>query len=821
MANGDIVKMGMLIDHEYRLPRKASKDNDWFMSSNTYRTNYDCCNFTFATATEYEKNHDMEWKWIEAIVGGTKMYISTTMSFVAYPIEYYYGNIYNRYVCIDNNYYLFKLLSLDQWESLPSSVLNKIDWKSSSGGTLQTLTTSDAGSNRAYTAGYNTSTGTWDTSTYQTQDSSISDTGCIPVLQPITSGTVKMGTLTTPDSGWHVSFDNSENLSTYILYDTTNPIADDYFTPKWFITTLNGKKILICNYIIHVSCVNCNKYKDRIVYFDGNKFKIKALTLDEWKSLPSSILNQVSSIADNSLIFTSSLDSNSNCIYFTYSNGSFATTSFNPSNNSVVGGFLFVLEYMGTGPDNIKLGALVDSSGNIVTPKKYSSQDFPNADECLPNYSFTNTTNENLKWSWIKTNINGDTVLISKFVTGPSRYDTLLSNGMIGKTYILDNNKYQMVFLTPAELNTLDYATLYNIDFGYANSSPWNMFTNSKSGTSIQSLRFSNDSNFGDGLRSKYKTEESNTNYSNSGYYATLKLISSPPTISGVDSNLGDKTQAFSIEYTVDDPDTGDSLTVSCKLNGTTYVTINNAIRNQKYNFEINSSMFANLSLYETNTIEISVTDGMATTTRTYTFRKTNTAPVINYTGSTNLGLISGKPTINYSVTDAEGDEITITERLNGKVLQTYTVSSGTECTVQISNLSWLGCGNSTNTIEINARDAAGGSSNLTITFVRAIDRIEVITNPIKTDKAVTKISLEVGWNTEGASGQVFVCNNGYDASPTWENMTGSVGSNTVYNLTNTTKTASDWGVSVKVIVKKDGGSTGEVSLYSIKGTYE
>ena len=137
------------------------------------------------------------------------------------------------------------------------------------------------------------------------------------------------------------------------------------------------------------------------------------------------------------------------------------------------------------------------------------------------------------------------------------------------------------------------------------------------------------------------------------------------------------------------------------------------------------------------------------------------------------------------------------------------------------TNMSWLGCGNSTNTIEINARDSAGGSSNKTITFTRAIDRIEVITNPIKTDKAVTKISLEVGWNTANASGQVFVCNNAYDTSPTWEDMTSSVGSNLVYNLTNKTKTASNWGLSVKVIVKKDGGSTGEVSLYNIKGTYE
>ena len=231
--------------------------------------------------------------------------------------------------------------------------------------------------------------------------------------------------------------------------------------------------------------------------------------------------------------------------------------------------------------------------------------------------------------------------------------------------------------------------------------------------------------------------------------------------------------------------------------------------------------MFANLALYKTNTVEITVNDGISTATRTYIFRKTNTAPVINYTGNNNLGVINSKPTIKYTVADAEGDKITITERLNGKVLQTYTVNAGTACTVNIPNMSWLGCGNSTNTIEINARDTAGNSTNKSITFTRAIDRIEVITNPIKTNKAVTKISLEVGWNTENASGQVFVCNNAYDASPTWENMTNSVGSSLVYNLTNTTKTAAEWGVSVKVIVKKDGGSTGEVSLYNIKGTYE
>lgn len=824
------VKMGILTDHEYRLPRKASKDNDWFLSSNTYRTNYEGCGFRFSSATQYEKDHDMEWEWIEITIDGTKMYISTTISFLSYPVSYYYHDM-EKYACIDGKFYLLKILTVQQWKSLPNSVLSKIDWRSSSGNyNLSTITSTETDSNRRIYANYDPSTKEWNThGTYEiTSESSISDVGCIPVLQPVTSGIVKMSTLTTPNMIGPIHFSQASSSKNYILYDT---IVDNYSNSpigEWIIAALNGKTILISNEILpSFTPVDSNSYNNKIVYFDGNKFKIRLLSKDEWQSVPVSVLNQITPFSNGKYIFTSTIENNLvTYINYNSSTGSFSyrTLPLDPELKAYE--LLFTLEYIGPGPDNIKLGALVNSSGNIVAPKICSNQDFryPDGsvfdDEGLSNFSFTDTDNENLKWTWIKTQINGNTVLISKYVTGPCRYDTISEVGLIGKTFVLENDEYQLIFLTPSEIDTLDYATLYNIDFGYGSSAPWHMFTDSKSGNSVQSFTFCNDITFGV-LGGSYTQEETDTYYGRSGYYATLKLISTPPTISGSDSNLGDKTQTFSVNYTVDDADKRDTLTITEKLNGTTVRTINNAVRNQSYSFSVTSSQFANLALYETSTIEITVSDGKLSATRTYTFRKTNTAPVINYTGSDNLGIINSKPTIRYTVTDAEGDDITITERLNGKVLQTYTVSSGTECTVNIPNMSWLGCGNSTNTIEINARDTAGGSSNKTITFTRAIDRIEVITNPIKTDKAVTKISLEVGWNTENASGQVFVCNNAYDASPTWENMTNSVGSNLVYNITNTTKTAAEWGVSVKVIVKKDGGSTGEVSLYSIKGTYE
>ena len=457
-------------------------------------------------------------------------------------------------------------------------------------------------------------------------------------------------------------------------------------------------------------------------------------------------------------------------------------------------------------------------------------------------FTFVSTSNENLKWKWIKTKLNDKIIYISKVFLDADMEPSDIVNNM--KNITIDGIPYRMRLLSMDEWKSIDKEILYQIDFGickngyerqrnekdedyYRKSTA--CFRTLTSTTYASSGNYEWFGGYDKIYHQRYVTGNTLERGNNDrlpdqlkwGYLPVLELLNIPPTISGSDSNLGDKTQTFSVSYTVNDEDSNDILTITEKLNGTTVRTINNAVRNQSYSFSVTTSQFANLALYETSTIEIIVSDGRLSATRTYTFRKTNTAPVINYTGSDNLGIINSKPTIRYTVTDAEGDDITITERLNGKVLQTYTVSSGTSCTVNIPNMSWLGCGNSTNTIEINARDSAGGSSNKTITFTRAIDRIEVITNPIKTDKAVTKISLEVGWNTENASGQVFVCNNAYDAHPTWENMTNSVGSNLVYNLTNTTKTAAEWGVSVKVIVKKDGGSTGEVSLYSIKGTYE
>ena len=599
----------------------------------------------------------------------------------------------------------------------------------------------------------------------------------------------------------------------------------------------NGEKL----YIPLFAALSCtNEEANQMVkgsFFDLNDDEVyvgRYMPKDFWINLPSEIMSLVINginsdgriIEDGYLLgideYSNTTDKIHKAVAYNKTNNRFEESNSTLSNTQPC---CICIPVMGpyTKYEVTRMGILKDSS----TGTTYNQKDIISKDTkpylSYDKITFVDTDNKSEQWKWIKHVYNNEIYYICTSICSDSFGNSDLSN-ISEREIVFGKGKFKFCGLSPYENSSV---FLYSVDFlendmAYFLKPPNQSIrlygTGTGSGGNHYYFRDIDDYYIGFG---SYTASWPGHGEQTGGYFPILKLLNAAPTISGVDSNLGDKTRSFSIKYTVDDIDSGDTLTITEKLNGTTVRTINNAVRNQSYSFSVTTSQFANLKLYETNTIKITVSDGTLSATRTYTFRKTNTAPVINYTGNNNLGVINSKPTIKYTVTDAEGDRITITERLNGKVLQTYTVNAGTACTVNIPNMSWLGCGNSTNTIEINARDTAGGSSNKTITFRRAIDRIEVITNPIKTNKAVTKISLEVGWNTENASGQVFVCNNAYDASPTWENMTNSVGSSLVYNLTNKTKTASNWGLSVKVIVKKDGGSTGEVSLYNIKGTYE
>ena len=442
-------------------------------------------------------------------------------------------------------------------------------------------------------------------------------------------------------------------------------------------------------------------------------------------------------------------------------------------------------------------------------------------------FTFVDTV-EDKKWDWIEFTIDGKKTYICKTLAVSNvKYDYFLKYE--GKKFIIDNKTYLFKVLTNDKtfLESIIPTNIADkIDFQGYNNYPACMILKGVIKTS----------HHGDeGLAAGYWTSNSASKawqyqrFSIDGYSGTdvgilpiLQLLNNSPVISEEDSNLGNKTSNFSIAYSVNDNDVADELTVNEKLNGDIIRTLKNPVKGKELTLTISEERFANLSVNSTNTIEIEVTDGQATTYRRYTFVKTNSAPFITYTGQADLGELTTKPSITYSVKDNEGDAITVTEKLNGEVINQFSATSNTNYTVGITDTFWLTCGSNTNTVEIIASDALGGSSSKTITFSRKITKLQIVMkNAIETDAKATKILVSPQWTTTGGVGKVEVCNNGFDSNPKWEDATTMVVLNRPYLFTNTSKTASKWGIKIRITVTKNQGYDGEVAIFGFGGAYE
>ena len=66
----------------------------------------------------------------------------------------------------------------------------------------------------------------------------------------------------------------------------------------------------------------------------------------------------------------------------------------------------------------------------------------------------------------------------------------------------------------------------------------------------------------------------------------------------------------------------------------------------------------------------------------------------------------------------------------------------------------------------------------------------------------------------------VKACNNAFDDSPTWEDITAAVTSKKAATLQNTTKTADAWGLNVQIDIQK-GQQAGTISIDSFALSYE
>lgn len=199
-----------------------------------------------------------------------------------------------------------------------------------------------------------------------------------------------------------------------------------------------------------------------------------------------------------------------------------------------------------------------------------------------------------------------------------------------------------------------------------------------------------------------------------------------------------------------------------------------------------------------------------------------NTAPTIDGADS-DLGTKTGAFAQAYVVTDPDsGQTVTVVEKIDGTEKRSFTATSGQSYSFNVTAAEWVKLLNGSHTLTITATDDYGGTATRTYTFTKNETEIELtLATPLAADDMITKAIMSVTRQIPAAATfTVEVCNNGNDASPTWEDVTQAVTSGSKFFLSNTTKTADAWGYNFRIKVKRN-DATGDCFISSVGGNFE
>ena len=199
-----------------------------------------------------------------------------------------------------------------------------------------------------------------------------------------------------------------------------------------------------------------------------------------------------------------------------------------------------------------------------------------------------------------------------------------------------------------------------------------------------------------------------------------------------------------------------------------------------------------------------------------------NTAPAIN-ASSTNLGEKNAPFNFGYTVTDADGDTLTVTEKLDGKTTATHTsIASGTALTFGqgADATGFQRILNGSHTIQITASDG-NDSTSLNAAFTKSVTSASVtLTTPLAVDGDITVAVLHVtGSIPNDAVFKAEVTNDANDPSPVWQDATTEVkkGMNIVF----TNKTAANGSAfNFRISVSRGASGTGGY-IEAVSGAFQ
>lgn len=168
----------------------------------------------------------------------------------------------------------------------------------------------------------------------------------------------------------------------------------------------------------------------------------------------------------------------------------------------------------------------------------------------------------------------------------------------------------------------------------------------------------------------------------------------------------------------------------------------------------------------------------------------TNTPPTITSTSGAsgvNLGSKTAAFSFKYTPNDADGDKLTVTEKLDGVVKKTRpNVTSGTQLTFECASTAaeFQKILNGSHTITIEVSDGKA-SATFTATFTKAVHKATItLKTPLAVSGDITAAVMSVvGQIPAGAVYKVEATNNAKDTSPVWQDVTAEAksGANIVF----------------------------------------